>query len=108
MNIIAFLIGGLFTYWFYWSIKSEGIYWLSKIFLLAGSFFLLFISLVSYQLELNRLLNLFLGDTNHLVRVIFFICYLMLAYLIQKHILSPIIFAIDKKIEKRIGKNPYL
>ena len=105
MNIISFLIGGFIAYWFYWNIKREGIYWLSKIFLLAGSFFLLFISLVSYQLELNRLLNLFLGDTNHLVRAIFFICYLMLAYLIQKHILSPIIFAIDKKIEKRIGKD---
>jgi len=62
MNIISFLLGGFIAYWFYGSIKREGFYWLPKIFLLAGSFFLLFISLVTYQHELNLLLRFFSGN----------------------------------------------
>ena len=106
MNIIIFLIGGLFAYWFYWSIKREGIYWLPKIFLLAGSFFLLFISLVSYQHELNLLLRFFSGN-KFVVKAICFAWYLMFAHFIQKRLIAPIIFEIDKKIENRAGKNSY-
>ena len=103
MNIISFLIGGFIAYWFYWSIKREGFYWLPKFFLLAGSFFLLFISLVTYQHELNLLLRFFSGN-RFVVRAMCFVWYLMFAHFIQKHFISPIIFSINKKIEKRIGK----
>ena len=106
MNIIIFLIGGLFAYWFYWSIKREGIYWLLKICVLAVSFFLLFISLVIYQHELNLLLRFFYGN-KVVVKAMCFVWYLIFAHLIQKHIISPIIFVLDKKIEKRIGKDLY-
>ena len=106
MNILLGLFWGLITYWFYWSIKRKGFYWLIKFFLLVGSFLLLFISLVTYQLELNLLLDFFYGN-KVVVKAMCFVWYLIFAHLIQKHIISPIIFVLDKKIEKRIGKDPY-
>ena len=106
MNIISFLIGGFIAYWLYWSIKRKGFYWLVKVLLLVGSFFLLFISLVSYQHELNLLLRFFYGN-KVVVKAICFVWYLIFAHSIQKHIISPIIFVLDKKIEKRIGIDPY-
>ena len=106
MTIFLGLFWGLIAYWFYWSIKRKGFYWLVKVLLLVGSFFLLFISLVSYQHELNLLLDFFYGN-KVVVKAMCFVWYLIFAHLIQKHIISPIIFVLDKKIEKRIGKDPY-
>ena len=104
MTIFLGLFWGLIAYWFYWSIKRKGFYWLLKVFLLVGSFLLLFISLVTYQLELNLLLDFFYGNA-FLVRVMFSVWYLILANFIQKHLIHPMILALDKKIEKRVGKN---
>ena len=106
MTIFLFLFWGLIAYWFYWSIKRKGFYWLVKVLLLVGSFFLLFISLVSYQHELNLLLRFFYGN-KVVVKAMCFVLYLIFAHLIRKYIISPIIFVLDKKIEKRIGKDPY-
>ena len=99
MTIFLGLFWGLIAYWFYWSIKRKGVYWLLKVFLFVVSFLLLFISLVTYQLELNRLLDFFYGNV-FIVRAMFFIWYLICAHFIQKHFMVPIVFALDKKIKK--------
>ena len=99
MTILLGLFWGLIAYWFYWSIKRKGVYWLLKFFLVAGSFLLLFISLVTYQLELNLLLDFFYGN-KVVVKAMCFVWYLFCAHLIQKHFIAPIVFALDKKIRK--------
>ena len=97
---ISILFFGLIAFWMYWNIKHKGIYWIPKILLLVGSFLFLFLSLVIYQLELNRLLDFFYGNI-FVVRAMFFIWYLICAHFIQKHFMVPIVLALDKKIKKR-------
>ena len=93
MNAITFIIFGVISYWVYWSIKHEGIFWVPRTASSLGGFviWIYLILKVSNQIDNNFLLIIFTAVSG--VSIIG-----GGVFLSQKF---------DEIIEKRVGKTPY-
>ena len=97
MNILTFIVFGFIAYWIYFSIKKEGIFWIPKAVIALGSFVL--------WMTLNyKVFNFFLSTPFYYFKS-------FIAGIIFAIIIFPISYRlldlIEKKIEERVGKNPY-
>ena len=97
MNAITFIVLGLIGYWIYFSIKNEGIFWIPKAVLGLGSF--------------GLWITLIFKVCNLLLKTPYYFLGGIIAAILGATIIFPISYrlldAIEKKIEKRMGKKPY-
>ena len=93
MNALTFIVFGLISYWFYWSVKNEGIFWIPRTIAALGSFVLWMYLLFVIQPEIN----------NNFLKILFAAGTGIIIFSIATNIA----LKCDKIIEKRVGKNPY-
>ena len=93
MNVLTFIVFGLISYWFYWSVKHEGIFWIPRKATALGGFalWMYLIFKVGNQINNNFLQIIFIAGTGIFIG--------FLSYLIVE--------SCNEMIEKRVGKNPY-
>ena len=93
MSILNLIIFGLVGFWFYYSVKHEGIYWIPRTAAALGGglfYFWMVFQIVSQ------------------VQPLWFAIFLVICgFVVFTKICEKIVFWADDKIEKRVGKDPY-
>ena len=91
INLVLLLASGLCLFWFYKSIRKEGLLWIAKGSLQVGIFILFFFGFINL---FNNLPN------NPYVKLIFCITYIWCTVGINVNFMLPLIGLISEKIDK--------
>jgi len=93
MSAITLIIFGLIGFWVYWSIKHEGIFWLPRTVAALGSFFIFLWMCFK------------IGSQVKPAWFAFFV--MMSSGGVLFFIVTKFVLWCDKKVEERVGENPY-